>query len=159
MKYIYICLSLFISNCGTDIYHYDFKRTNGKPRINGINEQIKPFYDQFSKKLQIKLGYIPAQFSKLDKDLAGICWEYNGGYVEIEIDSSYWEQASYSEKEQLIFHELGHCALRLDHNENILDLKEYGKIPESIMFPTVFGHRKYYETFKNYYYNQLKFSK
>lgn len=52
-----------------------------------------------------------------------------GGYVlaycqrtlkgpNVVVKGSYWNQTSVSDREQLIFHELGHCLLGLDHDDS-----------------------------------------
>lgn len=44
---------------------------------------------------------------------------YAGCYgKEIRVRPSYWESATESARELLIFHELGHCALGLEHSFN-----------------------------------------
>jgi hypothetical protein len=56
-------------------------------------------------------------------NVVGVCWYYElTGESEIFINKRYWNQVvdGYSEerKRRIIFHELGHCALRQDHRED-----------------------------------------
>lgn len=48
----------------------------------------------------------------------------------IQISKQYWYSKSDTEKEIIMFHELGHCLLYRDHNETVLN-----SVPVSIMFP------------------------
>ena len=70
--------------------------------------------------------------------------------LEINIDPEFWAIASDVEKEEVVFHELGHCILGRDHEETVL---EEG-IPKSIMFPYVFEWE--YQNYRSYYVAELK---
>ena len=59
-------------------------------------------------------GYI----QNLEDDIAGQCATYNDGAREIRIDRAYWSRASLTEKEMLVFHELGHCVLGRGHHND-----------------------------------------
>jgi hypothetical protein len=86
----------------------------------------------------------------------GTCYRYaNSNKNFIDIEKQYWDAASEAVKEQLIFHELGHCELNLDHTEEKISTP-FGSIPKSIMFPYVFGNQMYYQVYKNYYVEELK---
>ena len=57
-------------------------------------------------------GYI--QFIR-ERGVAGQCQTYVDGATRVQISPSYWNTATDLEKEFLIFHELGHCALKREH--------------------------------------------
>lgn len=59
-------------------------------------------------------GYI----QRLDDDIAGQCATYTDGSREIRINGDYWTRASLTEKEMLVFHELGHCVLGRGHDDD-----------------------------------------
>jgi hypothetical protein len=65
----------------------------------------------------------------------------------ILIDEYYWEQIDYWRKEMIVFHELGHCELDLDHDNGITTEKFYSR-PLSIMYedviPDYFFYREEY---------------
>lgn len=50
----------------------------------------------------------------------------------IEINRKYWDRLSNLCQEQLIYHELGHCVLKRDHNDKVM-LVEGKSVPASIM--------------------------
>jgi hypothetical protein len=86
----------------------------------------------------------------------GTCYRYaNSNKNFIDIEKQYWDAASELLKEQLIFHELGHCELNLEHTEEKINTP-FGSIPKSIMFPYIFANQPYYEAYKEYYFNELK---
>lgn len=51
-----------------------------------------------------------------DNDVIGQCKSYSDGSRMIVLEENYWNDASYDEKEFLVFHELGHCILAREHN-------------------------------------------
>ena len=58
---------------------------------------------------------------------------------EVYIKSSTWVSMSQFDKRELVFHELGHCVLKLSHN----DTKQANGIPVSIMTTNHNGPRIY----------------
>lgn len=49
--------------------------------------------------------------------MVGLCSYDSIAPREIIIDQAFWARASNSRKEMIVFHELGHCYLRLEHRE------------------------------------------
>lgn len=97
----------------------------------------------------------PVRFATIDQQYAGWCIVYGGGDRVIEISNHWWQYMGDGGKEETVFHELGHCALNLDHNET-LDAQNR---PISIMYPVVFGDYWYYSANRNAYLAQLFSSK
>ncbi len=58
------------------------------------------------------VSVVMAPDGNFNGDRVGQCW-YGSGVVEIR--ESYWRKADYNAKENLIFHELGHCVLQKGH--------------------------------------------
>lgn len=61
-----------------------------------------------------KLSWID---DEANKTAVGICYYRMDGVGEIQIKSSHWEKISYAEKKQMLYHELGHCVMNLDHDD------------------------------------------
>jgi hypothetical protein len=70
------------------------------------------------------------------------------------IDPDYWATYDEPTREELIFHELGHCVMGLQHNCSLIHEGGTTK-PESIMYPFVFS---YSDSDSGYYYNELRSS-
>ena len=51
----------------------------------------------------------------------GQCESYSSGDHAVVIDQDFWERATDLEKEYVVFHELGHCVLDRDHNDEAND--------------------------------------
>ncbi len=59
----------------------------------------------------------------------GQCKSYTNGSTEIVIDEPYWNRVGETEREYLVFHELGHCLLDREHE----DTKDASGVCTSIM--------------------------
>jgi hypothetical protein len=73
------------------------------------------------------------------------------GNKTITIDPDFWANASSDQREQLVFHELGHCALVLRHNIVV----DSNRCLLSIIYPYAFGNSDCYKLNKDYYFSQL----
>ena len=99
---------------------------------------------------------VPITFSDLKNNYVGVCISYIDGRKEIEIDSAFWNEAEDLIKEELIFHELGHCILNRGHDNTMVEAVGYPyKIPNSIMNRYVFGHSRFYRQFHDHYIEEL----
>ena len=84
----------------------------------------------------------------LPSNVDAVCWSNNGRGERVEIRQSKWDEMSkldqWSErdsKEQLIYHELGHCVLNKEHifgNKRVED----NICPGSIMNPYTFSEQQ-----------------
>jgi hypothetical protein len=97
---------------------------------------------------------VDISFKKLELPTVGLCWQqvqddFKQG-IEIEIDPDFWFSSSDVKKEELLFHELGHCILNRDHDNSRL----YYSIPKSVMYPYVFEWA--YKDHRSYYVDELK---
>ncbi len=70
---------------------------------------------------------------------------------EILLDEEYWQSAGTLDREQLVFHELGHCALDREHNETWAR----DDWPTSIMYPSNEIDQHKYAAWYDYYIKEL----
>ena len=120
---------MVLAGCGQDPVQQD-------PRTHiGVPGELQEYVQEFEAHLGRSIGDVPLGFADLDEDKAGICTTYPSGHKEVEIDQKYWQEISYNQRFNLIFHELGHCVLNLDHNMVLLD----DNCPSSFMFDTIIG--------------------
>ena len=75
----------------------------------------------------------------------GVCIEYSNGQTEILIRESSWNTFSNSQREILIFHELGHCHLDRDHKDTT-----YKSIDLSVMKSLLINQFDYQTYFPEY---------
>ncbi len=89
--------------------------------------------------------------TKFEGKVIGVCYY---PFRKIEINKLYWDKASDTEKEMLIFHELGHCELHRDHNKSFILDNNNNEIPESLMYPKMFNPNIYLN-YRDYYIMEL----
>lgn len=80
-----------------------------------------------------------------DDSVIGLCVK-NSGRVNIYIDKTAWNTSDSLQREMLLFHELGHCALDLDHDRSL----DSSGVPNDIMYPVSFDSLYYYKYRKFY---------
>jgi predicted SprT family Zn-dependent metalloprotease len=85
-------------------------------------------------------------FNDLSGETIGTCFYTINA---IEIDTVFWNNSDDITREELILHELAHCVLHKDHNNNMLE----NNCPESIMHE--YTYPGCYEKNKAYYIKEL----
>ena len=172
MRHILILMISFMCTCCAydgheDIFLDPCVCVEDPRKLFGIDKDFIEFVETFEMLAEQEVTDLPIHYGKesefkVNKDgshTIGFCrgWRnvLNGTlYKEVRIKRSWWEQASYDSREFLILHELGHCFLDREHNENFIEMN--GEIiPESIMYPLEFGWQYYYGYYKEYYFEEL----
>jgi hypothetical protein len=95
---------------------------NDEPMFTGVDAQIQPYFDYFTAQTGVQTGKITAGFYTLPSPIAGEC-VWGGLFNEVRIDPDTWYASNLNndQRQQLISHELGHCALFLQHINNCSD--------------------------------------
>jgi hypothetical protein len=125
--------------------------------------EIAPEFEAHVLDFQLRTGIktkVKMVFNPIEKeDVIAYCYNYNNVKKNyIEVDPEAYESLSDAEKEEVIYHELGHCVLNRRHDETIYNRSSYPYLPvsslyKSIMYPYVFG--RLYSRFKDYYVEEL----
>jgi len=127
----------------------EFNNTQKKFIIHeDFNNYVTSFENEIGEKVEINISYSPQEYP-----IVAMCYYYPK-YPEmnyIEVDETNWNNSNEGEREEIIFHELGHCVLGRDHDNNIIEA--YG-VPKSIMYPYVFWFA--FEQHREYYTSELK---
>lgn len=101
-----------------------------KTTDSAFSEYVQSFELHFNKKVKV-----PINFNKLNPQYAGVCYVYSNGYREIEISKTSWDSMNHEQREQVIYHELGHCVLNKGHDDTML----VDSCPKSIMRSVAFS--------------------
>jgi len=88
--------------------------------------ELIPYFDLFAAeaaKRGITVDYVAERIEGSirqidDESVLGQCFRNEEKPKKVVVDTEYWADASESEKEFLIFHELGHCFLNRDHDDS-----------------------------------------
>lgn len=133
MKSIILLILISITSCGKPINDYVERSGNTIPRKT--HPDFYRFIEKFNKDFNVK-SLTPIIYSSDVDKFAGACFVWNSGYKEIQISKILWNDYSITQREILIYHELGHCEFNLDHDDlrSIIDL-----CPESLMRSYMFS--------------------
>lgn len=83
---------------------------------NYIDSEFKPYLACFEKNINQEFGQVSGMIFS-SRTALGRCIEHDGGLRQILINPIEWLNLDFYEKEYLIFHELGHCLLDLEHDD------------------------------------------
>ena len=98
-------------------------------KVDGVrmDEKLEPFFEIFEEEAALRgivfnneveqiEGYLQ---NIIDEGVIGACRRNDGEGKNRSIffDEPYWNTATHLEKEYVVFHELGHCFLELDHDD------------------------------------------
>lgn len=131
-----------------------------------IEPQFIPYVSYFSSKAednQVGIGdlySLSVNFSEdtdpNNKNTLGICIRHSDSQ-QVYIRKSYWDKASIIDREELIFHELGHCLLGLQHDNSLQIARDFAtnvntdfRLPHSIMNPYHLGNIVYGDNREEY---------
>jgi hypothetical protein len=139
MKTLYLSLALCLAGCAEKI------------PLNQIDSNIKPYIDMWHQDAINTLGHdIPIEFIQimLTSDLQalgedGHCYPDIGNYNVIHLDVAWWQTAGDSQRQLVVYHELGHCVLGRVHNNNLIMAEIH--TPNGIIFEPEPVSIMYYE--------------
>jgi hypothetical protein len=124
------------------------------------NGELSPYVDRFF----VAAGNKEMSFTEnLTLDFGdrpganGVCFRKSFEEHVITIRESYWRNITDAAREQLMFHELGHCLLNRDHRADLLKYGFYS-LPVSVMYPSMFSDTLYSPN-RAYYLRELFESK
>lgn len=126
-------LTIFFQNCAKPS---DVMNAFHVPDFT-TDPEFAPFIRDFEVLYKRSTSEIPIGFADLGPGLAGVCYRTAvGGQIVaafIKIDKAVWPTMSRYQQMNLIFHELGHCAL----NRNHTPVNSVLVCPVSLMHPQV----------------------
>ncbi len=148
MKKIIIVMSLLLSACGEwDALTYQ-------------DPEFSSYILEFQKLSQYDTSKIRIEFSDESDETVrgelGACQKglLNGNPIRrIKIRRGRWQEASQDSREQLIFHELGHCLLNRSHSDSYVRRGRY-VMPTSIMSASQISD-EVYKVNRDYYISEL----
>ena len=114
-----LLLAILFTSCGVNkniTYIVDSQR---KFEGMGIDKQFVSTVEVFEVHTNILVDF-PIQFDDLEGDRVGECRMY-GNKPEIAVDKEHWEGYTNNQKEWAVLHELLHCGLHKEHNNELRD--------------------------------------
>jgi hypothetical protein len=125
---------------------------SGGSLADGSDMRFDPYVEAFMDRLLLAglapdTSLLDIQFSNsLPKNVLGRCSKVDGVYETVYINQTLWRTLNAGSKEELIFHELGHCLLDRGHDTTLAT--DGTALPVSIMYPNHLG--AHYTSAANY---------
>lgn len=134
--------------------NHDVSKEKQKELMKSAQTHIRSFEKEFGIKVNTDITFVTQTTSDAEGTV-GTCFMYTNS---VEILAPFYEESSDATREQLIWHELGHCMALLEHNEEMFlpsdDIFEVD-IPVSIMYPTLMDDWAYLRN-RDHYINELR---
>lgn len=128
----------------------------GAPRVHETDEEFKEYVQRFEQETGHEVIVPVIYDNKVSKEYAAVCEIFSDGYRIIKINPFHWGLLSPSGREEVVYHEIGHCVLKRGHTEELTTPRNYRyAIPNSIMYPYTFGDAFFYVVFRDHYVQEL----
>ena len=160
-KLLLLSLVVLSMACGRCIITPDVKITKDWRKFKTIDPEMIAYVESFELDFNIKIDNLVVGFDYdnlvVEGDSkAGYC-EVKANLAQITINVKVWDNLKTNvHREQLMYHELGHCALRdFTHRDGKLK----GGCPESIMNSRIFNDRAIRDCYiprRGYYIEEMK---
>lgn len=118
-----------------------------------VDPDLKPYFERFSQDMGWDVSNVSGEFSTTIRPVVAQCISGQGS--KIQVDRAYFDTLDDLAKEQLLYHELGHCAFNLAHDDSQVYYKG-SYVPASIMNISTFGDWYFYRELRNTYKHALK---
>lgn len=149
-NFILLSLLILIASCGKP---KEAEIIGGAVTV----EDFEVYEDEFYDRMTTAGIAIPTQelFFEVRKDMSGTILgscssRFNHSTLVfdrvVQINYYYWIRLPIADREELIFHELGHCVLNRAHNDTL----DGSGVPVSIMNSTHLGQAKYLAQYSSY---------
>lgn len=151
-----------MSSCGLPLHRDLVIKNKGEvrqfetsnPVFANIVTQFEQAGKQYSGNSNFSAGNVPVNFGDTENpSFEGVCFSYPDGQTEVIIRESWWNSASQALRESLLYHELGHCVLGRDHDNETVDVNGVSK--KASMMNSVIVNSNQYNTHKAGYLTEL----
>lgn len=138
MRNVVVILTLFLCSCG-------------KAPVT-VDQSLLPYFKGYEVDVGISSDGVSGKLGTLDNPAVGQCQVEQAGSIKtITIDTAYWANATDDERREVVYHELSHCTMNLQH----INTYDSNNCPTSIMFASVFGSTKCFKMHRQHYYQEL----
>lgn len=122
-----------------------------------VDSELEPYALEFELDIGVNTSGISIRFGELIGNQIGLCTIRGSENKEITIKREYWDKLSKLARQELMYHELGHCAMDLDHDDaTVFDPNTRLNIAASIMHPYFFGNSYNWSSYNSAYKKALR---
>lgn len=127
-------------------------------QIRVVDPVLEPLVKRFEEEFKVRV-FFPVRFYSALDNAVGSCTSWVNGARLVRIDSKRFETLNDTQKEQVMYHELGHCLFNLPHNDRRVTFSNVSDDwPASIMNSMAFDpiEALVYKLNRRYYITELK---
>lgn len=158
---ILLILSFIFTSCGANLNKHT-KESSGTRMFATTDSTFSAYVKKFEEEgrnyygANFSVGDIPINFGDTqDENYDGVCIKYTNGAKEIIIKKEWWDaRDNVTSREMMIFHELGHCRLDKDHDNELIPTED-GTIVKTSLMNAVLPATSTYITYKAGYLAEL----
>lgn len=158
-KFAIILLPILLVSCGLPLKHA--KSSNGTRQFTSSDSTFSKYITKFETDAKARygtdfsVGDIPINFGDTGNDgYDGVCISYSDGTKEIIIEKDWWEDRGETSREMMIYHELGHCRLDRDHDDETIETDDH-KIVKMSLMNSILPGPNHYILYKDGYLEEL----
>jgi hypothetical protein len=134
----YLVLMLALSGCSNTLQ---------------IDSEMQPYVDRFEIETGTHITDLKTSFGPTERpEEVAYCFLRDYETPEIVFDRAYWNSFTDLQREQVMFHELGHCIFKRLHRD---DKRPNSRAPASVMYHKMFDESAY-ELYHSEYIQELK---
>jgi|GEM_PF-4276741 len=125
---------VFLSCGGSDSSSLSDSDSDSSELVDGVDPFLEPFIDDFvaeaaARSISVDVSEITMVFVEQDPGIAGVCFLGQG---RVEIDPFF--RTNTGDLRELVFHELGHCVLAMDHRpDSIMQAVDFIGITDELL--------------------------
>ena len=122
---VFLFMLMFASSSCYDEHFFSNPEKPVAERFPNVDEALWEHFETFELEaahrgivMDLATQNLTAQFRDIPQDhVAGQCSYSYYSPRQVTIDIPFWKRSSQLSREMIVFHELGHCVLNLDHDE------------------------------------------
>lgn len=145
-------------SCGQTNVKDTYTGTTPPPaQIRSIDPRLLAAVETFEANWGRQISF-PVEVQDLNSGTVGVCISWTNGARHVKVDSDAVRTYSSEKLEQVVMHELGHCALNRGHLEAVITWSWTSfAVPYSVMHPYVFNDlgMEAYRREKTHYISEL----
>ncbi len=154
--YFLMLLLTLTAGCGRDYYTYDgFDVTGEAGQTRIVDVELEAYVQKFESEWGQRISF-RVKVSDIPEGKVGMCTTWTNGDKLAEVDRVYVDLSTPNQVEQVVMHELGHCALGRGHDNGTWTFSGL-ILPDSVMRSYAFtvSESNYYGSEHSRYMDEL----
>ena len=130
--------------------------TSGKgSKVRVVDAALEPYVQDLESEIGFQIAYA-VRLIDLPNGYAGLATYWQNGEALLEIDTDFYNSATYNQIHQVVAHEMGHLSMARGHDDSTITL-DGQTVPKTVMHHMAFSRdtADFYMDHKNYYMDEL----